>query len=419
MTGRRSGIGVPAQPVRSLELFSCTGGMAAGFRTAGIEFDLAIDHSPEACDAYEQNLGRRPICIGAVDFLRIVNAAPASFDPIELVVAEPPCAHWSRAGSRRGLGDSRCALGITAALLERLEPRAWLLGNVPGLDDAPNPSAFHATLGQLERHYCIDYASLDAAAYGVPQHRVRPFWFGHPHGTSCIQWPRPTHGALHKQLQVPGTELLPCVTVRQALAHLTPAELGRPVRVRDRRTRASHPPTRLDHPAGTITTGSSHRGGNVLECASAPELLTHAKHPISRADAPSYVITTKGDGRGAQGGCVVEWPWERPSTTVHSDPRVAAPGHHVRARLRAPNAIKLSERAAAVLQGFPEGWRFVGRTKAARRSQIGQADPPALAAAVARSVVRWLGLESEPAELDGGAGRPWQDLREQRFEVLP
>lgn len=52
-----------------------------------------------------------------------------------------------------------------------------------------------------------------------------------------------------------------------------------------------------------------------------------------------------------------------------------------------PDAILLSERAAAILQGFPEIWVFVGRTKKARWSQIGQAMPPALAEAVALAVV--------------------------------
>ena len=52
-----------------------------------------------------------------------------------------------------------------------------------------------------------------------------------------------------------------------------------------------------------------------------------------------------------------------------------------------PDAIILSERAAAILQGFPESWAFCGDTKKARWSQIGQAMPPALAEAVARAIV--------------------------------
>jgi len=53
------------------------------------------------------------------------------------------------------------------------------------------------------------------------------------------------------------------------------------------------------------------------------------------------------------------------------------------------NAIKLSERAATILQGFPESWHFAGKTKRTRWSQLGQAIPPPLAEAVARSIVQW------------------------------
>ena len=52
-----------------------------------------------------------------------------------------------------------------------------------------------------------------------------------------------------------------------------------------------------------------------------------------------------------------------------------------------PDAVLLSERAAAILQGFPESWVFCGNTKTARWAQIGQAMPPALAEAVARAIV--------------------------------
>lgn len=45
-----------------------------------------------------------------------------------------------------------------------------------------------------------------------------------------------------------------------------------------------------------------------------------------------------------------------------------------------------AQKAAAILQGFPDGWRFEGKTKASRWSQIGQAMPPPLAEAVARSI---------------------------------
>jgi site-specific DNA-cytosine methylase len=53
------------------------------------------------------------------------------------------------------------------------------------------------------------------------------------------------------------------------------------------------------------------------------------------------------------------------------------------------SGILLSEAALLVLQGFPRTWHVAGATKRARMSQIGQAMPPQLSEAVARSYVGW------------------------------
>lgn len=159
---------------------------------------------------------------------------------------------------------------------------------------------------------------------------------------------------------------------------------------------------------------------------------THPRHPVNTLDAPSYTLTSKGDGRGAQGACVLsladpegdrrehrhpgkkarasrpaepagvvttrengdgnilEWPWDRSATTVTARAGLAPPGHHDEsfAVMSLPEAIVLSEKAAAILQGFPEGWVFHGATKRSRWSQLGQAMPPPLAHAVAGAVKR-------------------------------
>jgi site-specific DNA-cytosine methylase len=143
----------------------------------------------------------------------------------------------------------------------------------------------------------------------------------------------------------------------------------------------NHRASQADAPARTLTRNTHSDGA----------LLTNAKHPINDPDKPSYTVTTKGDGRGAQGACVVGgWPWKRPATTVTARETLAPPGHHTVSNMSQPNAIKLTERAASILQGFPDGWHVAGETKRARWSQIGQAMPPGLAHAVFAAVAAWL-----------------------------
>jgi DNA-cytosine methyltransferase len=440
----------------NVEMFACSGGMAEGFRRAGVHFGLVIDHDPNACASYEHNLGHRPIRIDVRDFLRLVRTG-YMLPSIDLLVADPPCTPWSNAGKRQGLDDERDCLRETIEIIRLLRPRTYLIGNVPGLETEPNRKAVHDTIGSLVRDgYCVaDAAILDAADYGVPQRRIRPFWFGHLDGP-CLRWPASTHAAPSSTLAIDGMALEAWVTVRAALAHLPPEEIGKPVRLRRRpsgdphashvdgvartvrakdtgdgtllyegekqrgsrrRARERHPSSRPDRPAKTIASSQPGNGGAVLEWsedvddrpsdADAPAktitatgrghngacivdgLLVNDKHPINRPDEPSYTISTKGDGRGAQGACVIEWPWDRPSTTVTTRQAVPPPGHHPESGsiLTLPGAVKITERAAAILQGFPEGWLFAGKTKTARWSQIGQAMPPPLAEAVARAIV--------------------------------
>lgn len=421
-------------------------------------------------------MGLRPIQMDARDLLRMIEGG-GSIGPVDLFVADPPCTPWSRAGKRLGQADERDMLAVTVALIRIVRPHAFLLANVPGLDDAPNWPTVQRTIGSLGA-YCIDFARLDAADYGTPQHRVRPFWYGHARSTPCLVWPARTHGrASECGATLPGiVGLRPHVTCRQALGHLSVEDLGTPVRLRWRGANGkqiasipdaparvvgtsnlsdgnvlAHPadairPDRrsqrepgrkargssIDEPAHVVTTRQNGDGNTLMDGpnhrpsrADAPArtltrntrgdgaLLVHDRHPINQLDAPSFCVTTKGDGRGAQGACVlavpdghpisradepgyvvpssqpgnggavIEWPWERPATTRAG---LAEPGHRAGSNMSQPNAIKLSEKAAAILQGFPDGWVFAGETKKARWAQIGMAMPPPLGEAVARSI---------------------------------
>ncbi len=495
----------------NIEIFIASGGLAAGFRAAGIEFDLAIDRDPDACASYEANIGVRPEQLDVHDLLEKVRGGWRP-GPVDLFVADPPCAPWSRAGKRQGLADERDTLAETVELVRLLRPRAYLIGNIPGLQDAPHWPVVQRTIGSLSREgYCVaDFAVLDAADYGVPQRRVRPYWFGHLAGP-CIQWPAPTHGASAGGGTLPGLGLKPWVTCRQALQHLPPAELGRPVRMKLRPAKGAAHPGDLkygsdvgrcstpDNVASTLTTKDTAKGGQILitsavgpnggdaSMCSTPDrpaatvvahqtakggqiLVTEPRdrHPTNTLDAPARAIKADGgrpgsresvlsipeahrgnrlnepsqtmgakvrnvgpqlleldadqpqartrddraprtpqsarvaapdapaptldtrEPRSGSGNATLEWPWDRPATTVYADDRMAPPGRRpasgIPSIMSDPNAIVLSERAAAILQGFPDGWTFCGKTKRARWSQLGQAVPPAVAEAIGRAV---------------------------------
>lgn len=396
--------------MRAIELFGCAGGMAEGFRLVGVTFDLVFDKDPDACASYEANHGHRPIQMDVRDLLRMIRAG-CSLGAIDLLVADPPCTPWSRAGKRLGTSDERDMLEETCELIALLRPSAYLIGNVPGLNDATQWSVVQRLIGGLQKYgYCVaDYAELDAAAYGVPQCRIRPFWFGHLTGP-CMVWPAPTHGKPTSNLSIDGYALKPYVTCRQALQHLPPEELGRPVRLRwrDGVSGNDHRPSRADLPGRTITRNTHSDGALLLNekhrpfevdepakviqgrdrCQGGMVMRVPQGMRVGTGDASSAAVIAKPSRVGGGAGHVLDWPWDRPSTTVTRDERIPPPGHHdSNSYLSEPNAIVLSEKAATILQGFPPDWQFIGKTKKARWNQLGQAMPPPLSEAVARAIV--------------------------------
>lgn len=426
-----------------LEIFSCAGGMAEGFRRAGITFDMAVDLAKDHCDSYEKNLGHRPVQMDARDLLRMLKLGWRI--SVRLLVADPPCAPWSRAGKRKGLADDRDMLRQTAEIIAVLRPRAYLIGNVPGLEDSGNLPVVQEVIGGLARYgYCVaDFATLNASSFGVPQHRVRPFWYGHRFGP-CIRWPQPTHGDPDEIGEtLPGvTALRPWVTCRDALGHLSPKELGRPIGLRSRACNGKQHGSTPDRPARVVGESNLSDGNVILlrdpppaakvtrrktvaindRHAPAPTVGAKQRHQAAQvlrvdrslyADQPSRTILQTSKDNAA-----LAWPWDRPSTTVQTDPRIPPPGHHSEYSTRSmPQAVLISEKAAAILQGYPETWVFSGKTKKARWSAIGQGMPPPLAHAVALAVREQ--LEATVDDEPGERFVPWSPAPERPVYAVP
>lgn len=378
-------------PGLDIEIFPCAGGMGEGFRRAGVDFDMAIEIAEDHCDSYEANLHHRPFQMDARDFLKLARSGwRPGVQPIRMIVADPPCTPWSRAGKRMGESDPRDMLQVTCDLIAILRPLVYLIGNVPGLDDGPNLPITQRIIGGLSQYgYCTaDIVRLDAANYGVPQHRVRPFWFGHLHGP-CIQWPMPSHcdPAELEHPTLPGVErLLPWITCKDALGHLSMAELGRPIKLRKRNQNGAQHRSVEERPARVVGT-SNLSDGNVLLSSDAPR-SKKGKRDRDRGRVAQGNTVRGSDGEGVNRA--LEWPWARPATTVLADERLPPPGHHdedYAIMSTDGDGVVISELAAAILQGFPPTWKFVGSSKKKRWSQIGQAMPPPLAHAVACSVV--------------------------------
>jgi DNA (cytosine-5)-methyltransferase 1 len=117
---------------------------------------------------------------------------------IDFVIGGPPCQSFSAAGRRvagiAGTKDDRGSLFEEyVKVLEKLKPKGFLFENVYGLVGTEKGESIKKIISAFkEIGYNVSYRILDAADYGVPQHRERVILVGSK--DKVFKFPRPTHG---------------------------------------------------------------------------------------------------------------------------------------------------------------------------------------------------------------------------------
>lgn len=176
---------------RTVDLFTGAGGLSEGFERAGFEVAAAVDMDPVALRTYRLN---HP----AVDEKAVVCKDVRLLQPgelkklagrrrVDVLIGAPPCQGFSHVGQRskstltgyRVTEDARNFLyeNMIAAARE-LKPKLFLMENVPGMSSAKNGehSFLDAAANALRAEgFTTATWKLSAAAYGVPQERVRHF----------------------------------------------------------------------------------------------------------------------------------------------------------------------------------------------------------------------------------------------------
>lgn len=152
-----------------IDLFAGAGGLSLGLKAAGFHTVAAIEKNPDAVDTYVRNVG--------ADFIinrDVVEIDFRKFRGIDIVAGGPPCQPFSTGGLRQGRRDVRDLLPEFVRAVLEIEPRGFLLENVPGLGTDTHRTYLHEVLTPLFDHYKISGPHLvNAANYGVPQSRRR------------------------------------------------------------------------------------------------------------------------------------------------------------------------------------------------------------------------------------------------------
>jgi DNA (cytosine-5)-methyltransferase 1 len=351
-----------------LDLFCGAGGLSLGFVRSGFTVVAAADCNPVAIETYRRNLGSHTRTVNLADDCDLPKAA--------VIAGGPPCQGFSSAGMRR-TGDHRNSLvSRFANIVCKLEPRAFIFENVEGFLTAENGiHVLELLTPLLEAGYQIHVRKINAANYGVPQHRKRVIAIG------GLGWdpsfPEPTHTAFGAPGAFLASRHLPLTpTVEQELASL-PAPTLKPPGVPQ--GHYYRPLKGLDRERAMAL-----RPGETMR-----DLPDDLKHESYKRRAYRRVMDgTPSEKRGGAPAGIRRLRSDEPSKAITGGARSEFL-HPVEHR-------PLTIRESARLQTFPDGFTFLG-SPSEQSQLIGNAVPPRLASVLAECIAEGLWREKKAA----------------------
>jgi len=185
--------------IKTLSLFTGGGGLDIAFQDCGFDIVQMVEIEPKYVRTLESNSHRgkwlensQPICIDIREYY------PPPELEIDFIIGGPPCQTFSAAARRAagvtGTSDPRGTLfNEYVRILKMLQPKGFLFENVYGIIGAQKGTAWQNIKTAFQQAgYTLYYRVIDAADYGVPQHRERLFIVGLKQGNYLF--PYPTHG---------------------------------------------------------------------------------------------------------------------------------------------------------------------------------------------------------------------------------
>lgn len=377
---------VPSKARTVLDIFCGAGGLSYGFeQTQEFITSCGIDLLPDRIASFVAN---HPFATGIAGDLRAfsLDRLAQLAGRVDVLVGGPPCQGFSSIRPFRTLteGDPRNSLVEHYVLaIAKLKPDWFVFENVVGILTHEGGQRLHAVVEGLKAAgYVVDWRIVNAALFGVPQHRERLVIVGNLLGIP-FSWPMPTNHVEHKSMagsrpEVLRThplfarELLPPVSLMDAISDLPPVDAGCEVTeyASVGALTAFQREMRANSPGLTLHRATRH----------SERMLTIIRHAGANISALPPGMVKSGFS-----SCYSRLHPDRPSTTmtvnfVHpASNRCIHPYQH-----RA-----LTPREGARIQSFPDRFEFRG-SAAQIVKQIGNAVPPKLGKAIALAI-----LESE------------------------
>lgn len=359
-----------SNPIQVIDFFCGAGGTSLGFAALNSVIPAfkmlgGCDINKVSATTYSHNYGT-PMVNEDITRLAYEDGALESFleyigyDKTKptILIGCAPCQgfsshrkkHWNEED------DIRNSLIMAfAEIVKRMRPDVIIMENVPEFLSKKYWKYFSAAKACYEQcDYIIKNNIYNAASFGVAQERFRSIIIG-----------------MKKEFLLPEGHLKPFEyrTVRDAISYLPPVLAGAACPNDPMHRSASHKESTLE-----VIRQVPHNGGN---------------RPIGVG--PACLDKTKGfsDVYG-------RLFWDKPSITITHYARNPASGRYTH-----PEQDRgLTAREAAILQSFPNGFEFTGKSDDIYR-QIGEAVPPMLSSAIAvKILIEFLSKEPTKEQLN-------------------
>lgn len=354
----------PKPEVRCIDLFCGLGGLTHGLQKGGVQVVAGIDVDPDCRFAYEaNNRGAKFVERSVRDLSGQELTDLFGHSGMRLLAGCAPCQPFSTYSrkARKTKADPKWDLASEfGKLVVETQPDLVTMENVPQLKDHP---VFDDFLGSLTG-YSVWHGVVECDKYGVPQTRKRLVLLASRLGPIHLVPPTASGGA----------------TVRSAIGHLRPLSAG-DTDPRDR----LHTSSRLS-PINLRRIRASKPGGTWRDWDATLLAKCHTK-----ATGESYPSVY---GR---------MEWDAPAPTITT--QCFGFGNGRFGHPEQDRAISLRE--AAILQTFPDDYRFLAPGERPNFSKfgrlIGNAVPVRLGEVIANSVLEH--IASFDAHADACSGR--------------
>lgn len=419
----------------SIDLFSGPGGLATGFRWAGINPLIAVEWSPTTVETYALNHN--------ADILRLEDylAAPHDFAPsertiiihgdvnkvtgdlfkkilrerfnrqsVDIVTGGAPCESFSLAGDRKQVDERNDLFRNILRVARAVDSPMLLFENVKGLFS----KRVRGKAGRAYELLCKHLESKEAGApsyrlvskdkkavllkavdYGVPQMRERVFLVGinNKFKDASYSYPEPTHG--------PG-RAMGYVSVADAILDLPDVEVGEEA--------STYSPSDANSPESewfrSAMRGVSLPAERPLEPLANHTAPNHVDKMLERIKAirQGESMRTAYERLMAEGRedfCDKVFPRKiygaRNRRLLPDQPSFTVTSHCLDEMIHPSRDRGLTPREAARLQSFPDWYDFQGprmtfhgKFEQDQYEQVGDAIPPLLAYALAKEIVKTL-----------------------------